>query len=56
VLLAVSIGLGAAAGVGLTSQILLGEPLETTVDNTIMSALIAAVVTVVIEYSRHKMF
>lgn len=52
VLSAVGIGFCAALGVGLASQMLLDEPLDTVVDNGVRAGLLMALLFLGIEYIR----
>ncbi len=52
VLSAAGIGLCAALGVGVSSRVLLNEPLETAVDGGVRAGLIATLVFLGVEYIR----
>lgn len=54
VLSGVGIGLCVALGVGLASQVLLDEPLDTVVDNGVSVGLLAALLFLGIEYTRQN--
>jgi hypothetical protein len=54
VLSAVGIGLCTALGVGISSQMLLNQPLETAVDGGVRAGLIAALVFLGAEYTREN--
>lgn len=55
VLGAVGVGLCAAFGVGITSQVVLGESLETSIDTGVRSGLIATLLVLGAEYVRQDL-